>query len=68
LFTRIIEAGRMNVLEITCKVTTNVKEGQTIHGMRGRITRNGISTYAMGEKGRKVRNDVSVPSFVCTRG
>ena len=68
LFTRMIAAGKMNVREMTCKLTTNVKEDQTTHGMRGRITRKGMRMYAIGEKGRNVRNDVSVPSLFCIRG
>jgi hypothetical protein len=37
-------AGRMKVREMTCKLTTKEKAGQTIHGMRGRTTRKGIRT------------------------
>jgi hypothetical protein len=56
-------AGRANVREITCNDTTKVNEGHTIHGIRGRMTRKGMRRYEMGEKGRNMRNEVSVPSF-----
>lgn len=68
LLTRMMLAGRANVLEITCKPTTIVKAGQTSHGLVGMSTRNGMSMYATGEKGRNVRYDFNVPRYDCTLG
>jgi hypothetical protein len=45
-----------------------VKAGQTSHGYRGRITKNGIRVYASGENGKKVRKEVKVPKRDWTLG
>lgn len=55
-------AGSAKVREMTWIPTVKVNAGHTSHGRGGMSTRNGANIYAIGENGRKVRKDVSVPS------